>query len=125
MTCLKENQVHYRIYKTHQMDQILTQINSHNTLKTHAFQLNILLSCHRYLVLPHIYEVLHKVSHLFFGHYCYKEVQMNLRKTKRKIHRRSKSCGIHIYWDIATDLSKTYDAFIFGNTATRSSNIAG
>jgi hypothetical protein len=56
MTCLKENQVHYRIYKTHQMGPVLTQINPHNTLKTHAFQLNILLSCHLCLVLPHIYD---------------------------------------------------------------------
>jgi len=42
--------------------------------------------------------VLYEANHLFLGHYGCKEVQMNPRRTKSKIHRKSKSCGIHIYW---------------------------
>jgi hypothetical protein len=38
--------------------------------------------------------VLYTINHLFLWHYCCKEVQMNPRRTKRKIGRRSKSCGI-------------------------------
>ena len=69
--------------------------------------------------------ILYEVNHLFLGHYCCEEVQMNPRKTKGKIYRISKSCGIHIYWNIATDFAKNYDALFFSNTTMISSNIEG
>lgn len=55
-SAFKENQVHYLIYKTHQMDPVLTHNNPLSTLKTHVFKLNILLSCHLCLVLPCIWR---------------------------------------------------------------------